>query len=312
MDQRLRRLADLAASQNGAASFLQATELGIPARTLRTWMSRGELLRAGQRSVTFLGAPETWLQQLRIGLLDLGATSAVGGRAAAALLGLDGFKKCEPEFLVPREHRERTTIGQVHSLARLAPIDITTVRGLRCCSGALLVIELARRVTRAELMQATDSVIRDGWSSETFLRRRFEELRHRGRDGVRLLDEVLSGSRAESWLERRFLELVAAAGIPAPRTQVVVRRGREQLARLDAVWDPILVVEVNGHRTHSTRLQLQADEQRRTELCSLGYRVVVFTYEDIVRRPQWVISQLRTLLCLIESERRHGGRRLSA
>jgi hypothetical protein len=251
--------------------------------------------------VKFPGVAEDWFQLLRIGLLDLGDEAVVTGRAAAALLGLDGFRPGELEFLVPSARRGRTTIGQVRSLATIAPIDTISVRGFRCTSGALTVIELARRSTRAELMQATDSVIRDGWTSETFLRRRLQDVRHCGRSGVRFLDEVLDGPRAESWLERRLFELVASAGLPRPRTQVVCHRDGERVARLDVVWEPRLVVEVNGHRHHSTRQQLQADEQRRTELTSLGYRVVVFTYDDIVLRPGWVIDRLRALFAMLEA-----------
>jgi very-short-patch-repair endonuclease len=296
MDSRLRRLADLAASQNGAASFAQAEGLGIRPQTLRAWARRGDVIRLGRRCVTFPGTPEGWYQQLRVGLLDLGPEAAVAGRAAAALLGLDGFARGDLEFIVPRHLRERSTVGRVRSIADLAPIDTIEVEGFRCCSGALLVVELARRAARDELVRATDSVIRDGWSSETFLRRRLVHLRHPGRDGVRLLDDVLGGPRAESWLERRFLQLVRAARLPEPRTQVIHRRSNAQIARLDALWEPDLVVEINGHRGHSTRRQLQADEQRRTELTAVGYRVVVFTYDDVVMRPQWVITKLRELL----------------
>jgi very-short-patch-repair endonuclease len=71
------------------------------------------------------------------------------------------------------------------------------------------------------------------------------------------------------------------------------------VARVDFAWPPgPLIVEVNGHRTHSTREQLQADEQRRTELTLLGLRVVAFMYDDVIGRPDWVVSRLRLLLTL--------------
>ena len=59
-----------------------------------------------------------------------------------------------------------------------------------------------------------------------------------------------------------------------------------------------LVIEVNGHGTHSSRRQLQSDEQRRTELMRRGLRVVVFTYADVRDRPASVAAQLRGLLGL--------------
>jgi very-short-patch-repair endonuclease len=72
------------------------------------------------------------------------------------------------------------------------------------------------------------------------------------------------------------------------------------VARVDFTWPASrLIVEVNGHRSHSTREQLQRDEQRRTELTLIGYRVVVFTYDDVVGRPDWVTGQVRLLLASV-------------
>jgi len=158
---------------------------------------------------------------------------------------------------------------------------------------------LAAHVAEVDLKRAVDSAIRDGGTSELFLRQRLSAGRGPGRHGVRLLDEVLEGAGGHSFLERRFLELVASAGLPRPATQVIFRRDGQHVARVDFAWPPgSLIVEVNGHRTHSTREQLQHDGQRRTELILLGYRVVTFTYDDIVDRPDWVIAQVRRLLAV--------------
>lgn len=46
------------------------------------------------------------------------------------------------------------------------------------------------------------------------------------------------------------------------------------------------VAEVAGHTTHSSRRRLQSDAQRHTALTLLGLRVVTFTRDDVVRRPQ--------------------------
>jgi very-short-patch-repair endonuclease len=159
---------------------------------------------------------------------------------------------------------------------------------------------MAAQVTEAELKRAVDSAIRDGGTSETFLRRRLAALRGPGRHGARLLDEVIDGAGGHSFLERRFLELVRQAGLPKPQSQVIFRRDGRHVARVDFAWAPgPLIVEVNGHRTHSTREQLQVDEQRRTELTLLGFRVVAFTYDDVIGRPEWVVSRLRLFLSLV-------------
>ena len=105
------------------------------------------------------------------------------------------------------------------------------------------------------------------------------------------------GVGGESWLERETLRLLRAARIAPPKTQVVFRRDRRTLARVDLFWpDANLVVEVAGHGTHASRIQRQRDAQRITELTLLGLRVFTFTYEDIVGRPDWVLDTVREAL----------------
>jgi hypothetical protein len=291
-------LAATAARQYGVFSQEQAAAAGLDRRALARRRSNGTIERVGTVTYRFAGQPATWRQALMAGLLDLGPGAVVSGRAAAALHGFDGFGEGALEFLVEREGRERRTLGLVRSTIDLPAIDRCTADGgLRATSPARTIIALAAHARDAELKRAVDSAIRDGGTSELFLRRRLTDLRGPGRYGVRVLDEVLEGVGGHSFLERRLLELVARAGLPRPATQVIVRRDARQVARVDFVWqDHRLVVEVNGHRTHSTREHLQRDEQRRTELTLLGFRVVVFTYDDVIGRPEWVVERLGELL----------------
>ncbi len=71
------------------------------------------------------------------------------------------------------------------------------------------------------------------------------------------------------------------------------------VARVDALFGDDLVIEVAGHGTHSTRSQRQRDEQRRTELTLAGRRVITFTYDDVMDRPDWVVAQLRLALGVV-------------
>ena len=53
--------------------------------------------------------------------------------------------------------------------------------------------------------------------------------------------------------------------------------------------DQRLVAEVNGHGSHATRRQRQADaEAVPARLAAMGLRVVDFTYEDVEQRPSHV------------------------
>ncbi len=298
MTERNRALAATAARQFGVFSQEQAGAAGVDRRGLARRRSSGTIERIGIMSYRFAGQLPSWRQSLMAGLLDLGPGAVVSGRAAAALHGFDGFPEGPLEFLVPRAARSRRTVGLVRSSSALAPIDRCVVDVcVVATSPARTIIALAAHVPAADVKRAVDSAIRDGGTSEQFLRRRLTALRGPGRQGVRLLDEVLEGAGGHSFLERRFLELVRGARLPGPATQVIFRRDGQRVARVDFVWEfARLIVEVNGHRTHSTREHLQRDEQRRTELTLLGYRVVVFTYDDVIGRPEWVIGRLRELV----------------
>lgn len=88
--------------------------------------------------------------------------------------------------------------------------------------------------------------------------------------------------------------MIRNAGLPVPRCQVKVRKAGGGIARVDLAWDEArLVVELDGHGTHATRRQRQADAERAARLGLAGWRVVRFTYEDVTERPGYVVDVIR-------------------
>jgi Protein of unknown function (DUF559) len=297
MDAILRELARRAATQHGAFSLDQAVAAGLGHARRARLEASGAIVRLGPRSFGFPGHPSTWRCQLQAGLFDLGGEAVVADRAAAALLGLDGFHQGPLEFRVPRRMRNRSTVGTVRSGPDLARIDRLVIDGLDTMSAAACIISMAGRVSARQLEDAIDSSARLGWSSDTFLRRRLDSIRRRGVPGVRAVDAALDGSGGHTRLERWFLELVRDAGLPRPQLHVTHRAGTRVVARIDALFDPLpVVVEVAGHGTHASRSRRQRDAQRQAELAALGYLVLTFTYEDVVHRPAYVIATLRQAL----------------
>ena len=118
------------------------------------------LERVGVRCLRLPGHPETWRQELQVGLLDLDG-ALVAGRAAGALLGLDGFEEGPLEYLVPRSIRRRTTNGEVRSVASIPLIDRVVVEGFPCTSAARTLVDSAPNLTRQELENGIDSAL--GW-----------------------------------------------------------------------------------------------------------------------------------------------------
>ena len=61
----------------------------------------------------------------------------------------------------------------------------------------------------------------------------------------------------------------------------------------DFYWPSLrLVVETDGWETHKTKAAFKSDRRKDAALTSAGYRVVRFTYEDVVYEPDTVVTRL--------------------
>jgi hypothetical protein len=111
---------------------------------------------------------------------------------------------------------------------------------------------------------------------------------------VRLLDP-----KSGSVLESLFRVLVITAGIRPPSTQFTVVDHGQEVGRFDFAWiAERLIVEIDGYAFHSSRDQFRQDRRRMNELERLGWRVLRFTWEDVVGRPEHVIAVVRHCLSL--------------
>jgi hypothetical protein len=297
MNRTFASIAAMAATNHGVVSAAQIAAAGLPVATRTRWLADGTLVRIGLRSFAVGGAPATWERDLAAALVDLDGRGFLAGRTAARLHGLDGFGSSAVEVLVPARHRGIHVEGRLACTAH--PLDAgsaVTVRGFRCLTAERLILDAPLfAFSVAEIENAIDSAIRLRLVSEQRLRTKVVARHNRGINGGRRLLDALVDTGGESRLERWALAVVRRAGLPRPLLQCTYRDGSRVIARVDMRFGD-LVVEIAGHGTHSSRRQLQSDEQRRTELTRLGLRVVTFRYEDVRDRPAWVVTQLRALV----------------
>jgi hypothetical protein len=229
-------------------------------------------------------------------LHDVGAPVWASGPTAAALHGFDGFVLRPPFHVVLPRGRNVRRIGHVvHTTESIELIDRSHVEGLPVLAATRTLIDISGMVTAARLTAALDSALRDGLASEAFLHRRIAELRTSGRYGIPRLLEVIEGSEigrgAHSWLEREFLRLIAAAGLPPPRSQQVLGRRGSSLIRVDFRFEGTpVVVETLGYRWHRTGAQMRIDAERMNRLQLDGFIVLQFTYDDVVRHGAAVVA----------------------
>lgn len=118
-----------------------------------------------------------------------------------------------------------------------------------------------------------------------------------GHRGAGRLRRALSIYRDEpaftrSRLERRFLELVRAAGLPAPAMNFAVGK-----YELDAYWQrERFAVELDVYETHGTRAAFERDRLRQEDLKLRGIEMIRITGPRLEREPHQVIERIAVLL----------------
>jgi hypothetical protein len=151
---------------------------------------------------------------------------------------------------------------------------------------------LDRAVERAEELQLFDLKAMDA-----LLRRAG------GHPGVGRLRRALAIYRDEpaflrSRLERRFLDLVRRAGLPAPSMGF-----NEVGYELDAYWpEERFVVELDVYETHGGRAAFEADRLRQENLKLIGIEMIRVTGPRLAREPKAVVERVARLL----AQRRRG------
>ncbi len=302
MPDHLRRLADTATGQHGALTASQIGGAGLDPVQLRRRVQSGILDKIGSHTYRSPFASSSAAADLHALVLDCGANAFASGPTAAAVHGFDGFKLRPPfHVTVVRGRNVQRAHHHIHTTTVLPQIDRATVDGMPTMAATRTLIDIARFVGATTLTAALDSALRDGLSSELHLHSRINELRSSGRYGIPKLLAVIEGCEASrgghSWLERRFLELCAGAGLPTPRTQQVLSRARDRLVRVDCRFPGTpVVVELLGYRWHRTPEQLARDTERMNALVLDGFRPMQFTDAHVTTWPDWVLDQLRAAL----------------
>jgi hypothetical protein len=175
--------------------------------------------------------------------------------------------------------------------ADLAPADLVRRDGIPVTSLARTILDLAvdsrERTVRRFIRQADDDKNFDLRAMEDLLAR---TKGHRGQAKVRaaleIYDETPVFTRSD--LEKRFYEVVTAAGLPAPAMNYFVA-GYE----IDAYWaEARFGVELDVFETHGSRLSFEEDRVRDDELLLAGIETTRVTGPRLDGEPGGVVQSL--------------------
>lgn len=261
-------------------------------------------------------ARTAWLQRCAAALVAAGPDAVLAGRAAAALWHLDGFdlpQPGEPTVNVPRgSGRRGPHLRRVEALG-----DPALLHGLPVTSATQTLVELGLGLAphriiapsgrRGGLLSPEDQV---ELALESALRRYLvdlDELHHhtsvptKRRAGADVLQRVLArrppgAPPTGSHLETRAVQVLRNAGLPEPERQAVIDDEQHRfLAKVDLLLPGRVIVELDGREHHGPD-RFEHDRRRWTRLTERGYRVGVFTYEQVEFEPGWFTRRVEGLL----------------
>jgi len=236
-------------------------------------------------------------EELRAAAVSLDAV--VSGTSAALLWGLELAATPERLCVTVGRDRSRARRDGVHvRRADLADGDWLRRDGLRVTTVLRTVLDLCRSLPLAQAVAATDSALRRALVTVVDLRGALCRLPSgRGRDLVaRVL--ALADPACGSVLESLLRVLLHERGLPSPRTQLVVRRRSGGLiGRVDFAWPDVgLVVEADGFAFHADRRRYRNDRRRANALVLAGWRLLRFSWEDVVQHLDHVVESVRAAL----------------
>ena len=279
------RIERLASSSHGVVTRARLLAAGITDAQIKRRLRSGELLQA-HRGVYRVGhrAPSDEARYLAA-VWACGRGALLSGRAAGHLLGILAHPPSMPEVTAPTERR----VPGVRTHRNREPVDGMIWRGIPVTTPARTLVDLSSVLAVDALARAChEAGIRYGTAPgevEAVLGRR---------PGAKQLRRVLRGDEhvSLSALERRFLALLRAAGLPLPVTNRPAG-GRY----VDCRWvGKRLTVELDGYRYHNSRHAWELDRRREREAYARGDDFRRYTYGDVFETPEPMLCELRPIL----------------
>lgn len=296
-----RLISALARRQHALFALRQMTGHGLTADAARKRARAGRLHRVHSGVYSVVDPALLTLRgRLMAAVLACGEGAVVSHRSAAVLHELALSAGSRIHVTAPGSRgRDRAGIS-VHSAATLGPDDRALIDDIPVTTLARTLLDLAESATARELERALDRAEQRRLLDMTAI----DELLERadGRRGAGRLRAVLREHRigctvTRNDLEEAFLQICRHAGRPPDAVNAWIPFPGAGGAEADFLWrDRRLVAETDGRDVHSTRRAFESDRRRDQRLATLGYRVIRFTWRQVMFEPDAVAGTLRALL----------------
>lgn len=282
---------DLARAQHGVVARSQLLERGLTSKAIAHRLHVGKLHQLW-RGVYAVGRPEVGRRgRWMAGVLSCGPDALLSHRSAAALWGLvEPSLEAEIEVVVPSETVRHRPGIRVHRRAALGRADRREITGIPVTDPVSTLVDLASCVVEWRVERAVSEADRLRLVDPVALRAAIETLPPR--PGMACMRRLLGlDALTATGLERKFLGLSRAAGLPRPETQAWVNG-----YRVDFYWADLgLVVETDGWRYHRTPGEQAVDHRRDQAHTRDGLTALRFAESQIRYEPHRVKATLSSV-----------------
>lgn len=272
----------LAAKQHGAFSRRQAFDLGATDRFVHRRLAQRHWLRQVAGVYVLPNSAGTWFRQCKVAELSVDS-SALAGRAAAALLGIPGFRHGPIELVGPANANHIHPFAIVH---RYAGAKLTVVEGIRTTTYAQTLFDVAPRTNVWGLERGIDDGLISKRVTVGELSERLSFYNSSRREGLAKIRPFIIERLEDGWIppESELEALLHATLGCVPSRPRIVRQASfpwrsTRPGRVDVLLpDHRLIIEADGRRWHSRVADFDNDRWRDNEAVAHGHRVMRFTW----------------------------------
>jgi len=280
-------VAALAAKQHGNITRKQLLSVGVGPGAIAHWIKAGHLF-AVHRGVYAVGRPpKTPLEKAAAAVLACGEDGAALSHASA-MANWGFWKRWDIPFEISVTRDRRPPGITVHHPRTLHRRDIRTQHAIRTTSPARTLLDIAARLTDKQLTRAVNNALHSHYLTESQLADLVA--RHPSPRLNRFVDTSKGLTRSD--LEDDFLAFCERYDLPRPKMNVLVNG-----YLVDAYFpQQRLIVEIDSHEFHSTRIDFETDRNRDADQLSDGIPTVRVTHARMKRRPNAEAARLETIL----------------
>ncbi len=298
-----RAITEIAARQGGAIRYEQIREHGFSKGQIEQRVRDGRWEPLGRFGYQIIDMPGA-MNLVRAAVATL-PNAVASHDTAAELHDLPKLRRGVASVLVHSRTTHEFPGVDVHRCHDLLHDHIVEIDGIPATTVPRTIVDLSRFLTIRHLSAVLGSAIAEKRVVLSDIQKVVDQVARRGKPGIRkirwILEEREVGPRSGTPLERIGAEVLRRGGLAEPRFEYPIPWSPDR--RFDAAY-PIarLAIEWDSRRWHELAEAFASDRERDRQALLHGWRVVRFTWFDVTRTPDEVVSTVRRLLEQADSQ----------